>query len=58
MTCPHEYHERESSVATEGYCPLCMVAEIERLTGELAKSKEHVKLLSAEVKRLRAEKRK
>ncbi len=35
MTCPHEYHEREASVATEGYCPICMAAEIERLRAAL-----------------------
>lgn len=33
--CPHEFFEREASVATEGLCPLCLVAETERLRTRL-----------------------
>jgi hypothetical protein len=35
MKCSHDFSERESSVATEGYCPICMAAEIERLRAAL-----------------------
>lgn len=41
MICRHNFTERESSVATEGYCPICMAAEIERLRRDLAGSFTH-----------------
>lgn len=31
MICHHEFHERESSVATEGLCPLCLAEENQQL---------------------------
>lgn len=30
MSCPHSYEDREASVYTEGLCPLCLCAKIER----------------------------
>lgn len=33
--CTHEQWERESSIYTEGFCPWCLVEEIERLQGLL-----------------------
>ena len=50
MTCPHDLSEREASVYTEGYCPICMAAEIERLTDALVKQTRE---LWDEVERLR-----
>jgi hypothetical protein len=32
--CPHDFIEREIAVTADGYCPLCMQAEIERLRTE------------------------
>lgn len=29
--CPHEFHESEAAVATEGLCPLCLAADVNRL---------------------------
>lgn len=31
MTCPHDITERDVAVLADGYCPLCMVAELGRL---------------------------
>ena len=46
MGCEHDFAEREASVATEGLCPLCMVAELTRLravaeAAELFMNHEH-----------------
>ncbi len=35
MACSHEFWERESSVATEGYCPICMSEDNKRLRSAL-----------------------
>jgi regulator of replication initiation timing len=32
MTCPHAYHDQEASISTDGLCPLCLLADNERLT--------------------------
>lgn len=42
-TCPHEFWERESSVATEGYCPLCMNEELKRLRAVLRMTRTFLK---------------
>lgn len=31
IDCPHEFHESEAAVATEGLCPLCLAADVNRL---------------------------
>lgn len=31
MTCHHDDHAREMAVLADGYCPLCMATEVERL---------------------------
>jgi len=33
MTCPHDFTERETAVTADGYCPLCLAADNERLRG-------------------------
>lgn len=35
MSCTHDINERETAVTADGYCPLCMSAEIDRLKAEL-----------------------
>jgi hypothetical protein len=32
--CPHDFTERETAVIADGYCPLCMAAELEQLRAE------------------------
>lgn len=32
MACEHDINAREVAVVADGYCPLCMAADIERLT--------------------------
>jgi hypothetical protein len=36
MTCPHDFWERETSVA-DGYCPICMEDRINELVAVLEK---------------------
>jgi len=58
MKCDHDLEERESSVYADGYCPICMAAEIERLTKErdlaLANADAVYAKLMPEIERLRA----
>jgi hypothetical protein len=42
--CPHDFAERESSVATEGYCPICQAATIGALLEDVDRLRTPVKL--------------
>ena len=63
MGCTHDITEREVAVTADGYCPLCMADEIERLRSDLdvMESKRNtasVNLVEAlkEIERLQADK--
>jgi hypothetical protein len=50
--CPHEFWEREASVGGDGYCPLCMAAEIERLRqGNKAVDAQEMSDIAAEMRK-------
>ena len=34
MSCPHDITERDVAVSADGYCPLCMAAELATLRAE------------------------
>ena len=40
MTCPHDINEREVAVAADGYCPLCMAQENEKLRSLLTEARQ------------------
>jgi hypothetical protein len=50
-TCTHDFTEREIAVTADGYCPLCMAAEIERLQTELASLRDLVESMRLETLR-------
>ena len=35
MTCTHEAHEKDVAVDADGYCPLCLAAELEATKAKL-----------------------
>jgi hypothetical protein len=53
--CPHDITERDVAVSADGYCPLCMADEIERLRAELKASESLKRGYFDEIERLRAE---
>jgi hypothetical protein len=61
VNCPHNFDEREIAVTADGYCPLCMAAEIKRLRHDLrhydalqAAFNKHVEQQDAKIARLMA----
>ena len=54
MTCPHAYHDQEASISTDGLCPLCLLAEIERLRAERLAFATESEERKADNERLRA----
>lgn len=43
MSCPHEFYERESAVATEGLCPICMNEQLTKMRAALIHARTFLK---------------
>lgn len=54
MSCKHDLAEMDTAAHWDGLCPLCLQAEIERLTKELEAQYDHNADLDREIERLRA----
>ena len=55
MGCTHDITEREVVVTADGYCPLCMAAEIEQLRADKTAISQTASDFLHEIERLRAE---
>ena len=54
MGCTHDITEREVAVTADGYCPLCMAAEIKRLRADKVAISRTASDFLHEIERLRA----
>ena len=46
MFCPHSLDQREASVYTEGLCPLCLCAKLERYRIAIEQTKSDAKVIA------------
>lgn len=43
MGCAHDVSERSTAVEADGLCPLCLAAEVQRLTVELVNARHAIR---------------